>query len=129
MKKYLLDTHVLLWMLDDNIALSKTARKILEDSTAQIYLSIVSLWEITIKQSLGKLQLEYSLDELINSCYASNITILPIDYGTLKILKALPFLHRDPFDRIIIATSMELGLDLISSDEIAKKYTTRIIWE
>ncbi|MBB6237114.1 PIN domain nuclease of toxin-antitoxin system [Pedobacter sp. AK013] len=47
-------------MLDDNIALSKTARKILEDSTTQLYLSIVSLWEITIKQSLGKLQLEYS---------------------------------------------------------------------
>ncbi|WP_029274142.1 type II toxin-antitoxin system VapC family toxin [Pedobacter borealis] len=128
MKKYLLDTHVLLWMQDDNIALSKTARKILEDPNTQLYLSIVSLWEITIKQSLGKLQLEYSLDELIDSCNTSNITILPIDYGTLKILKVLPFLHRDPFDRIIIATSMELDLDLISSDEIVKKYIDKIVW-
>ncbi|WP_157255490.1 type II toxin-antitoxin system VapC family toxin [Pedobacter sp. Leaf216] len=128
MKKFLLDTHVLLWMQDDNIALSETARKILEDSTTQIYLSIVSLWEITIKQSLGKLQLEYSLDELIDSCNSSNITILPIDYGTLKILKVLPFLHRDPFDRIIIATSMELDLNLISNDEIVKKYMTKVTW-
>jgi PIN domain nuclease of toxin-antitoxin system len=127
-KKYLLDTHVLLWMQDDNVALSKPARKILEDSTTQLYLSIVSLWEITIKQSLGKLQLEYSLDELIDSCNASNINILPIDFGTLKILKTLPFIHRDPFDRIIVATSLELGLDLISSDEVAKKYITAVVW-
>jgi len=127
-KKLLLDTHVLLWMQDDNTALSKAARKTLEDSSTQLYLSVVSLWEITIKQSLGKLQLEYSLDELIDSCTTSDITILPIDYGTLKTLKALPFIHRDPFDRLIIATSIELDLDLISSDEIAKKYTTRIIW-
>lgn len=115
-------------MQDDNIALSKTARKILEDSTTQLHLSIVSLWEITIKQSVGKLQLEYSLDELIDSCNTSNITILPIDYGTLKILKVLPFLHRDPFDRIIIATSMELDLDLISNDETAKRYMTKVVW-
>ncbi|MGN8057823.1 type II toxin-antitoxin system VapC family toxin [Pedobacter sp. 22163] len=89
---------------------------------------MVSLWEITIKQSVGKLQLEYSLDELIDSCNTSNITILPIDYGTLKVLKTLQFLHRDPFDRIIIATSIELGLDLISNDEIAKKYITKVVW-
>ncbi|MBB6237113.1 PIN domain nuclease of toxin-antitoxin system [Pedobacter sp. AK013] len=75
-----------------------------------------------------KITIGIFIDELIDSCDTNNITILPIDYGTLKMLKALPFLHRDPFDRIIIATSIELGLDLISSDEIAKKYTTRIIW-
>lgn len=68
MKKYLLDTHVLLWMQDDNIALSNRARNILEDPTLNLYLSIASLWEITIKQSIGKLQLEYSFDELIESC-------------------------------------------------------------
>ena len=128
MEKYLLDTHVLLWMQDDNNALSTTARNILEDSKTQLYLSIASLWEVTIKQSLGKLQLQYSLDELINSCNSSNINILPIDFGTLKILKTLPFIHRDPFDRIIIATSLELGLDLISSDEMAKKYITNVVW-
>lgn len=128
MKKYLLDTHVLLWMQDDNLALSNKARKILEDPACNLYLSIASLWEITIKQSLGKLQLEYSLDELIKSCDETNITILPIDVGTLKILKSLPFLHRDPFDRIIIATSIELSLDFISSDEIAKKYIGGVIW-
>lgn len=128
MKKYLLDTHVLLWMQEDNLALSNRARKILEDPTVNLYLSIASLWEITIKQSLGKLQLEYSLDELIESCNETNITILPIDIGTLKILKSLPFLHRDPFDRIIIATSVGLDLNFISNDEIAKKYIKGVIW-
>ncbi|WP_442955370.1 type II toxin-antitoxin system VapC family toxin [Pedobacter terrae] len=80
--------------------------KFLEDPTVNLYLSIASLWEITIKQSLGKLRLEYSLDELVESCNETNITILPIDIETLKTLKSLPFLHRDPFDRIIIATSL-----------------------
>lgn len=128
MKKYLLDTHVLLWMQDDNIALSNRARNILEYPTLNLYLSIASLWEITIKQSIGKLQLEYSFDELIESCNETNITVLPIDIEILKTLKALPFLHRDPFDRIIIATSIKLGLDFISSDEIAKKYMPEVIW-
>ena len=115
-------------MQEDNLALSNRARKILEDPTVNLYLSIASLWEITIKQSLGKLQLEYSLDELIESCNETNITILPIDIGTLKILKSSPFLHRDPFDRIIIATSVGLDLNFISSDEIAKKYIKGVIW-
>lgn len=128
MKKYLLDTHVLLWMQDDNIALSNRARNIFEDPTLNLYLSIASLWEITIKQSIGKLQLEYSFDELIESCNETNITVLPIDIEILKTLKDLPFLHRDPFDRIIIATSIKLGLDFISSDEIAKKYMPEVIW-
>ncbi|WP_293790047.1 type II toxin-antitoxin system VapC family toxin [uncultured Pedobacter sp.] len=128
MKKYLLDTHILLWMQDDNIALSNRARNILEDPTLNLYLSIASLWEITIKQSIGKLQLDYSLDELIESCNETNITVLPIDIEILKTLKSLPFLHRDPFDRITIATSIEFGLDFISSDEIAKKYIPEVIW-
>ena len=128
MKRYLLDTHVLLWMQDDNIALSSTARKILEDTTNQLYISIVSLWEVVIKQSLGKLHLDYSLNELINSCDTNNIIILPIDYGSLKALKLLPFIHRDPFDRIIIATAMELDLNLISNDEILKKYLVKVAW-
>jgi len=89
-RQYLLDTHTLLWMQDDNKTLSTTAREILEDSRCNLYLSIASLWEISIKQSLGKLQLEYTLDELSESCLSNNILVLPIQLSALNILKTYP---------------------------------------
>jgi PIN domain nuclease of toxin-antitoxin system len=127
-RQYLLDTHTLLWMQDDNKTLSTTAREILEDSRCSLYLSIASLWEISIKQSLGKLQLEYTLDELSESCLSNNILILPIQLSALNILKNLPFIHRDPFDRIIVSTAIDMNFDLITKDLNLHKYDTNTIW-
>ena len=128
MRQYLLDTHTLLWMQDDNKTLSTAAREILEDSRCSLYLSIASLWEISIKQSLGKLQLEYTLDELSESCLSNNILILPIQLSALNILKNLPFIHRDPFDRIIVSTAIDMNFDLITKDLNLHKYDTNTIW-
>ncbi len=128
MRQYLLDTHTLLWMQDDNKTLSTTAREILEDSRCSLYLSVASLWEISIKQSLGKLQLEYTLDELSESCLSNNILILPIQLSALNILKNLPFIHLDPFDRIIVSTAIDMNFDLITKDLNLHKYDTNTIW-
>lgn len=115
-------------MQDDNHSLSTRAREILEDSSCNLYLSIASFWEIAIKQSLGKLKLEYTLDELSDSCSSNNIFILPIQVSALTILKKLPFLHRDPFDRIIISTAIDMDFNLISKDIKFDNYDVNIVW-
>ncbi|WP_205940772.1 type II toxin-antitoxin system VapC family toxin [Pedobacter paludis] len=128
MKQYLLDTHTLLWMQDDSNMLSNKAREILEDSNCNLYVSVASFWEISIKQSLGKLKLEYTLDELSESCSANSILILPIQISALNILKDLPFLHRDPFDRIIVSTAVDMNFSLITKDINVHKYDVKLVW-
>ncbi|WP_370632792.1 type II toxin-antitoxin system VapC family toxin [Pedobacter sp. MC2016-14] len=128
MQQYLLDTHTLLWMQDDNDALSLYAKQVLNDTNNDLYVSIATFWEITIKQSIGKLQLDYTIDELIKSCVINNIFILPIQIEYLKVLKDLPLIHRDPFDRIIVATAIDMNYKLISRDSNVSKYAIDVIW-
>jgi PIN domain nuclease of toxin-antitoxin system len=128
MGQFLLDTHVLLWMQDDNDNLSAEIKDILSDSANDLYISIVSIWEIVVKKSLGKLQLDYSIEELIKSCVLSNIIILPVQPSFLLTLEKLPFHHRDPFDRLIAATALDLSYNLISKDSNLNKYPVNVIW-
>ena len=127
-KQFVLDTHTLLWMQDDSELLSANAKDILCDSRNELYVSIASFWEITIKQSLGKLHLSYTIDELVQSCAINNIFILPIQISYLKVLSLLPLFHRDPFDRIIAATALEMNYALISKDSNLHKYDLMVIW-
>ena len=83
---------------------------------------------ITIKQSLGKLDLSYTLNELNLACEKSGVMVLPIVMKDLNILKDLPFIHRDPFDRLIISTAISNELQIISKDEQFKKYGLEVIW-
>ncbi|PWS32121.1 PIN domain nuclease [Pedobacter paludis] len=115
-------------MQDDSNMLSNKAREILEDSNCNLYVSVASFWEISIKQSLGKLKLEYTLDELSESCSANSILILPIQISALNILKDLPFLHRDPFDRIIVSTAVDMNFSLITKDINVHKYDVKLVW-
>lgn len=124
MKGFLLDTHTLLWMQENHPSLSDNSIKVLTNLNNHLYVSIVSFWEITIKQSLGKLHLSYSLDQLNSAC----IKVLPIVTKDLNILKSLPFIHRDPFDRLIISTAISNDYRLISKDEHFQKYDIEVIW-
>jgi len=128
MGQHLLDTHTLLWMQDDNPELSQKARKLLADSSNELYVSIVSIWEVVIKKSLGKLELDYEIDDLLQSCLINRITILPLQLSCFTVLEKLPFIHRDPFDRIIAATAIDLNYTLISRDRNLPKYNLKIIW-
>lgn len=115
-------------MQDNNPSPSTNSVKVLTDPNNNLCVSIVSFWEMSIKQSLGKLELFYSLDELNLACIARSIEILPIALDELNILKALPFIHRDPFDRLIIVTAKSLKYCLISKDEYFKKYEIDVVW-
>jgi len=127
--KYLLDTHTLLWIITDDQRLSKKAKKLFLDSNNSVYISIVSLWELVIKISLGKLRVEGEFEDFIKSHIIGNdITILNITVSHLGLLEKLPFKHRDPFDRLIICQSMDENIPIITSDKAFKKYKVICIW-
>jgi PIN domain nuclease of toxin-antitoxin system len=99
---YLLDTHTFLWYLDGNRSLSKKVREIIDNPKNKSYISIASIWEMGIKISLGKLQLDLPLEELKQELVKNEIEILPLDFEHINELMDLDYHHRDPFDRILI---------------------------
>lgn len=125
----LLDTHILIWLIDGSEKLNQTARYAIEDESNSLYLSIASLWEITIKTSLGKLELGIPLEQITtNFILPSGFKILPIHLSHLLVLKDLPFHHRDPFDRMLISQAISESLTLVSEDRAFADYTVKTLW-
>lgn len=124
---YLLDTCTLLWFLDDSGQLSKKARDIIGKSE-DLYFSIASLWEIAIKKTIHKLDIEESVTDIERICDDYGITILPIKTKFLERLQVLPMYHSDPFDRLIIATAIEEEMQLITHDSKIQKYELELVW-
>ncbi len=118
--KILLDTHVYLWCVNDNRALSKPARKLISDAT-EVYVSTASIWEAAIKIKLKKLSAD--LDELIDAISESGFLELPILTKHIIGINNLPDIHRDPFDRILIAQAMNEPLRFLTRDSILKEYS------
>jgi PIN domain nuclease of toxin-antitoxin system len=127
--RVLLDTHVLIWLVEGDKNLSSVARSAIEDEDNSLYLSIASLWEITIKLSLGKLDLQLSVDEMVESfLIPGGIEILQIETNHLSILRDLPLHHRDPIDRLIIAQAQAENMTLISADGVFARYGVDLVW-
>ncbi|MGL5080104.1 MAG: type II toxin-antitoxin system VapC family toxin [Microcoleaceae cyanobacterium] len=127
--KLLLDTHIFIWLIDGNQNLSQTARQAIEDESNRLYLSIASLWEITIKTSLGKLELGIPLEQIAtNFILPSGIEVLPIHLPHLFVLQTLPFHHRDPFDRLLISQAKSESLTLVSEDSLFEQYEVETLW-
>ena len=124
---YLLDTCALLWFLEDNPKLSKKARDIIGKSN-NLCLSIASLWEIAIKKTIHKLDMEESITDLEAICMMYGINILPIKTQYLERIQRLPMIHGDPFDRLIISTALEEKLVLITHDANIIKYEVELLW-
>ena len=125
----LLDTHTFLWFLTDDPRLSEHALAILQDPASDVVLSTASLWEIAIKSTLKKLNLSKPFAELFPQELIDNeIGLLPILVRHLAVLTTLPFHHRDPFDRLIIAQAMAEGLPVLGSDSAFASYPVRVIW-
>ena len=115
--KYLLDTHTLLWFLSGDEKLSGRARLLIDDPSNEKFLSIASLWEIAIKAGLGKIDLDKPFEQMFPERLDFNrIRILDITVNSLIKLTTLPFHHRDPFDRLIIAQELVENLPIISVD-------------
>ena len=124
----LLDTHTYIWFSTNKPELSSKVKKMIEDSENYSYISIASLWEMSIKISLGKLSIDRALEDVIKDLTDSGIEILPISFEHILKISSLPFHHRDPFDRLIIAQSMCEGMKLLSADVIFDQYTNERIW-
>lgn len=114
---YLLDTQTLIWALENNPKLSPKATALITDGTNSLRVSIASLWEMAIKSSIKKLELTQPLHEIIRRLPEMDISILAINPDHVLEVEKLPLLHRDPFDRIIIAQAIVEKHEIISSDE------------
>ncbi len=128
MQQNLLDTHTLIWFIEGSKELSQTARQTIEIENADNYVSIASLWEIAIKVSLGKLELKTPFNQIDRQITQNGFEILPVTFEDTLIVSALPFHHRDPFDRISIAQAITNKLTIISNDGLFSSYTTKVIW-
>jgi PIN domain nuclease of toxin-antitoxin system len=124
---FLLDTHALLWLFDDDDRLSANAKETIADPDNRILISIASLWEIAIKMSLSKLALDIPLEQLFDECEKLDINILNISKRHLLFLKKLPFVHRDPFDRLIICQAIVENCTLVSADKAFLQYDIKTI--
>lgn len=123
--KYLLDTHIILWWLNDDKRLKESLRQVLKDSKNRVFLSIATAWEISIKYKTGKLSLKTTLEECFKQ--ARFATILPITLDHLLKLNSLPLHHRDPFDRLLIAQANIEKLTILTSDPKFKEYQVKVL--
>jgi PIN domain nuclease of toxin-antitoxin system len=127
--RYLIDTHTLIWYLAGDSTLSSKARDLIDEQENSIYVSAASLWEMAIKFSIGKLDLRMSFEEMFPEQLEKNsVEILGADIVHFKTLVLLPFHHRDPFDRLIIAQSKVEGLPIVSIDGVFDDYGVERIW-
>ncbi|HJY21566.1 MAG TPA: type II toxin-antitoxin system VapC family toxin [Hanamia sp.] len=124
----LLDTHAFIWFIEGDNQLSDQARKSIERNDVISFISIASLWEISIKISLKKLELKTPFTDISKQILKNGFQILPITFEDTLTLTGLPFYHRDPFDRIIISQSVTNKLSIISKDKNFIEYGVTLIW-
>lgn len=126
--KLLIDTHTFLWFIDDSPRLSARAKQSIE-AADEVYLSVASLWEIAVKISLEKLTLRLPFEDLATTQLTSNaIRLLSIAVEHLAGVATLPFHHRDPFDRLLIAQALAEELSVVSVDPLFDAYAVKRLW-
>ena len=125
--KYLLDTNALLFVFSAPSKLSVRARRIVRGEL-DLSVSVVSFWEIAIKQSIGKLQFNMTIPNLESLCIGRNIQILSLGSTAIERIKALPTSHGDPFDRLIIAQAQMEDMTIVTCDKIMPQYPVKTVW-
>jgi PIN domain nuclease of toxin-antitoxin system len=127
--KLLLDTHSFLWFISGHTNLSTTACNLIEDTTNQPLLSIASLWEMAIKMSIGKLKLAEPFEQLVpHQMEINGIELLPVDVAHVAKVSELPFHHRDPFDRLLVAQAIIEQMPVVSADSAFDAYPIKRLW-
>jgi PIN domain nuclease of toxin-antitoxin system len=125
--RILIDTHVFLWGLTEEARLSQAVRTLLP--VADVWMSVASIWEIITKVQVGKLTLPSPVGPFLTAKVASNgVSVLPITLDHVLRIESLELHHRDPFDRILIAQSIEEKLPLVTADPHFERYPVEIIW-
>jgi PIN domain nuclease of toxin-antitoxin system len=125
--RVLVDTQSFIWFTEDDAGMPAKIKTLMNDRNNVLLLSIVSLWEITIKVGIGKLKMRRSIDSVIKDISESGFEILPVKVGHLLELSKLALIHRDPFDRMIISQGLSENIPVISSDSIFGAYPIELI--
>ncbi len=124
----LLDTHTFIWFVEGSIELSQNAKNSILDTDNIKYISVASLWEMSIKVNQGKLSLKSPFESIMDDIIENGFILLNVNFEHLVENSKLPWHHRDPFDRLIISQSNIEGMRIISRDSEFKNYTSNIIW-
>jgi PIN domain nuclease of toxin-antitoxin system len=124
----LLDTHTILWALSDDEKLSEKAKSEILTPGKNKFISLASAWEVAIKVSLNKLSFEGGVLRFLRQIEIDGFDILPISAEHITMVETLPFHHRDPFDRLLIATAIVEGMVIVTADENMRLYNVNCIW-
>ena len=125
--KYLLDTNVALWFFNGDDKFSTNTLACIDNQANAKFISIASAWEIAIKICKGTLRFDGGVSCFFDAVSAYGFSILPVNEQYVKIIETLPLHHRDPFDRIIIATAIAENMAIISSDDVFRKYAVKLV--
>jgi len=125
---YLLDTHVVLWAMYEYDRIPSSVKQILLDEKYCKFVSVASLWEIAIKNRIGKLPLPKGIEEIYKGINSFGYGFSSIDSTHIKAYNALPLLHRDPFDGMLIATAIVEDFIIVTADENIQKYDVLWVW-
>ncbi|MCL2500949.1 MAG: type II toxin-antitoxin system VapC family toxin [Defluviitaleaceae bacterium] len=126
--EYIVDTHVLLWLIFDSSRLSASAHLVLSNGFAKKHVCASSLWEISIKNRIGKLPLPEGMQGILSAIRTRGFGIIGLDYLHIEAYNLLPLINRDPFDGIIIATALVEKMSIITADENIQKYDVPWVW-
>ena len=127
--KLLLDTHVLLWWHGEPSRLSENANNAISDLDNEIFLSVVTGWELQIKAQLGKLTLSKPLNEILDQELSTNdFRLLPVAMAHVLALDLFPLHHRDPFDRLLVAQAHQEEMTLVTHDPKLSAYSVPLLW-
>ncbi|MDE0107052.1 MAG: type II toxin-antitoxin system VapC family toxin [Bryobacterales bacterium] len=127
--RFLLDTVTFIWMAEGHSKLSAVARSLISDASNEIFLSAASAWEIAVKHDLGRLELQLPPDEYLpQQRQIHHIESLSIDEADALQSAKLPDVHRDPFDRILIAQAILGGMAIVTPDRVIRRYPVRTVW-
>lgn len=126
--KGLVDTHTFIWWDSDPSQLSPVALAFMQNPSNLVLLSVVSVWEIVIKQQLGKLTLRLPLQTIVAGQISNGIKILPVTLDHVLAVEGLPPVHKDPFDRLLIAQANVEGIDLVTADAVFAHYPVKVLW-
>ena len=123
----LLDTHTFLWFVNDPSQLPPEVKETIETAET-VYVSIASFWEMAIKCSIGKLDLPSTITEMMKDCEKLEFSILPIKGEHLERLNSLPWIHKDPFDRLLVCQAQSEKMVLLTADSNIAKYDVQTLW-
>jgi PIN domain nuclease of toxin-antitoxin system len=129
MPRLLLDTYVFLWWVNDASNLTEAASQAISNTSNECFLSMASCWEMAIKSSLGKLRLTRPIEAFVlEQLRANHFSLLNFEMRHMAKVEKLPFHHRDPFDRLLIAQAITNKLTLITAEKVFADYDVKLLW-